>query len=366
MKLTLLTTTFLLPLCFGSAYGQSPQPQEQAQQLNDCAAHAPRQSVVYVDDTDMIKSDTIWILTLAFKLTASMMPGEKLAIVQMSPSQGTSKQIWQGCWPKSSANGGNSIDVLKQQIAFSQQVNDSVTKILNATGRTLQDSMIDGQKPPQKQIIKSLVSDIDRYQKTSQPTVRAIIYSDMAENSDLGSAFSQSTNDVFVNKLGVYFVHGVFYAFGLGKTVYNVQDYNVNAIRFWNNAFKAMSGITESISPDFDIPQVVPQNGSYFDVNLQYEGEQLSGKMALLIDKDGNLIDSWIGISHLTGAGLRGTLLCLKEGTCKLTAKTNGGLVGYGDHENLEMLVNVNATLSGFISVDKPNQFYVDGNKVGF
>jgi hypothetical protein len=136
----------------------------------------------------------------------------------------------------------------------------------------------------------------------------------------------------------------------------------VNSAHFWKYALQAMSGIPKTFSSELSVSQAIPEKWYYFDVNLHYNSQSLPGKLALMIDKNGNLVDSWIGISHLTGVGLQGTFICTNN-ICDLTAKTEGGLVSYNDHEDLQIFLSGNSSLSGVLTVNQTNKFVLDGRK---
>jgi hypothetical protein len=352
-----LVVTTVLATVFGgqNALAQANKPSD------NCQEGSPRQTVVYLDELDMVQTDTVLPLTLAFRLTASLMPGERLTIVKLGTTDGTSKQTWSGCWP----NGNkDAVETLKAQVETSQHINNAVQDVFNSAQRSLKDAMVDAQHPPKKQIIKALTSDIARFKSSVEPTIRAIVYSDLGENSNLGSAYNPG--EMYDNKQNTYFTRGVFYFFGIGKYMVNAGNYNSNAIKFWNNVMAAMSAVVESITPDFDVPTVVPKSGRYYDVTLHYNnGDDLPGKMAILAEDSGKLIDSWIGISHLTGTGVQGTISCDND-TCIISAITQGGLIGYNSREQLDVRVSPNGQLSGTIALDQKTKFLLDGRQMRF
>ena len=55
--------------------------------------------MVYVDDTSIAAGDVAWAKDLANKLKATLTPGERVTVVELSPSQGTSNELWSACWP---------------------------------------------------------------------------------------------------------------------------------------------------------------------------------------------------------------------------------------------------------------------------
>ena len=58
-----------------------------------------RQTVIYVDDSIIATGDTGWARTIYDKLRSTLVPGEPTALVELSPMNGQSTQLWSGCWP---------------------------------------------------------------------------------------------------------------------------------------------------------------------------------------------------------------------------------------------------------------------------
>ena len=92
-------------LCLGypahSAFAQS-SPQlfgSPGLDTSFCKQKTFRQTVVYVDDTSIAAGDVAWAKDLANKLKATLTPGERVTVVELSPSQGTSNELWSACWP---------------------------------------------------------------------------------------------------------------------------------------------------------------------------------------------------------------------------------------------------------------------------
>ena len=142
-----------------------------------------------------------------------------------------SREVWTGCWPDYSAGGSEKLSKsfsffskspLKvlgdQQGFFGSDFAGALSTIFDKHHRSR--TTIDPTNPPEKAILGALSSDGARYAQT-KVTIRAIIYSDMAENSELGSIFKPlpqpPTN--FGKKLGTYLRSSVFYAFGLDGDV---------------------------------------------------------------------------------------------------------------------------------------------------
>ena len=119
--------------------------------------------------------------------------------------------------------------------------------------------IIDPENPVRQSIIHTLASNGARYSHT-QETVRAILCSNLAKNSDPGSIFKPLPNPTvdYGTKLGIFPRRGVFYVFWIGTEIKgdgSVQD----AIRmFWTAAFQSMAANTGGIGTDLNVPNLVP------------------------------------------------------------------------------------------------------------
>ena len=329
-----------------------------------CDAKTVRQTVVYVDDMMMYDGQTGWVPKLDEKLKGTLTPGERVTVVRLSPASGRSHEEWTGCWPAAGARGAASpgglmslfeadpaSELAGQRKYFFAGFGGALTRIYDAAKRA--PAQIDPQSPPQKQLVRALASDDGRF-AGSQTTIRAIIYSDMAENSDLGSAF-RGAGDAPVNygaRLGSYLRRGVFYGFGLGLDVADDAPFNERARAFWAAALRSMAATVEGIDTDLNVPNILPSASFVYPVEMQFEGQTLDGRLSLLADSDGTLVDSWLGISRLGSAALNGTLVCAVDGAgpCRLRAETSAGIATSAPSENLVMHGR-DASLSGTLGV---------------
>src|SRR5271157_4778263 len=179
-----------------------------------------RQTVVYIDDMMMSDGRTEWATKLATKLKATLAPGERVTVVRLSPASGQSNEVWSACWPGYTA-------AERQQLAAGTYIfsRNPLTELDDqekffASGLSAALGRIDPAHPPTKNILRALTSDEARFSQ-SQNTVRAIIFSDLAENSDLGSVFKplpREREDIG-RKLGTHLRRSVFYAYGLSEDV---------------------------------------------------------------------------------------------------------------------------------------------------
>ena len=330
-----------------------------------CRAHNIRQTVIYVDDSLLAPGPSPWLRTIYDKLRATLVPGERTTLVELSPATGQSMERWSGCWPaysqaetaklagESHIFSADPLAALKEQQGFfGRDLGIAVEKIKTSRAGA-GPATIDPADPPQKSIIRALASDGARYAHARE-TIRAILYSDLAENSDLGSVFKQPEAPVnYGDKLGAYLRRSVFYVFGVGVDIKgdgSVQD----AIRtFWEDAFHSMAASIGGIGTDLNVPNIVPVAANDYDLVLKHESDVLNGRLALLSDSDGVLVDSWIGIVRLRNASVNGTFRCRAKGgkpSCTLQGTLGRGVVTTSPSETIS-LSGGDAALNGTIGV---------------
>jgi len=334
-----------------------------------CEKPNPRQTVVYIDDMMMAEGRTDWASKLATKLRATLAPGERVTVVRLSPRSGQSREMWAGCWPglteadRAAAKRGSITDFFSRDAAsrleeqrnfFIRDFGSAMTQIYIDAKRPASAVRIDPANAPEKHIIRALASDEARFSQ-SKITIRAVVYSDMAENSDLGSVFKPlaEQNVNYGKKLGTYLRRSVFYGFGLGETV-NAAAVADDERKFWSAALASMNASIGGLGADLNVPNVVPVHGYAFAVNLAREGQEFDGRLDILVDAEGTLTDSWIGISRLTIAEVSGTFLCqggAEDGTCHLEGTTNSGIATLTPSEAIALTGNQESGMNGHLGV---------------
>lgn len=329
-----------------------------------CRTKNLRQTVVYIDDSSIAQGQTGWVSSLYNKLKGSLVPGEKLTLVQLSPLSGQSEEIWSGCWPnvdeaqmmalshQTSFFSGSPLSELKEQQGFFfRDFGIAATKV-QKKARPAADVTIDPASPPQKSVLRALLSDGARYANAHE-TVRVIMYSDLAENSDLGNAFKVVATPIdYGAQLGTYLRHSVIYAFGVARDMHGNGAVQTNIVAFWRNAFESVAANVAALGSDLTIPNSVPVARHEYNITLQDSGQELPGKLSLLTDHDGNLVDSWVGITRLKTSMLNGTLHCAPEGeSCNLDAQTTSGIVTTSHSENLLLKSDTAGAMIGTLGV---------------
>ncbi|AQS88864.1 hypothetical protein AA101099_2162 [Neoasaia chiangmaiensis NBRC 101099] len=337
-----------------------------------CKQHTVRQTVVYIDDSILVAGNTEWARTIYAKLRATLTPGERTTLVELSPTTGGSTEMWSGCWPAYtpaqsarlasethifSANPLNSIG--EQQGYFFHDFGVAAQKIEQKAARPASAVMIDPASPPSKSVLRTLVSDGARYAHTRE-TVRAILYSDLAENSDLGSVFKPlpAAPVDYGAQLGTYLRRSVFYVFGLGSDMHGQGALQDTTRHFWDNALRSMNATVASFGSDLGVPNILPVREAAYDVTLQDAGQTLPGHLSLLADADGTLVDSWIGITRLRNATLNGVYRCNGPAdalNCMLNATSSGGVVTMSPSENVHLAGRDGQSLKGHIGVPGSN-----------
>ncbi len=329
-----------------------------------CRERTLRQTVAYVDDTVMVEGQTGWALRLADKLRGSLTPGERVTVVRLSPASGQSSEVWSGCWPGLSAAERqrlrgetflfqrNPVDRLEdQQRFFLRDFGAALTAIYAGARRPAEQVHVDAAHPPDKQILRALASDGGRFASSAVP-IRAIVYSDMAENSDLGSVFRPppAAPVAYGERLGAFLRRGVFYAYGLDVDVTGGAGVPEATRAFWGTALRSMAAAVGGLGADLNVPNTLPVLARSYAVTLQLGGQALDGRLSLLVGEGGDLVDSTLGVSRLSSVVVTGTFRCGVE-TCRLDGSTAGGLATSSASEAVELSGPANGTLAGRLGV---------------
>lgn len=335
-----------------------------------CRQPVPRQTVVYVDDTMMVDGRVEWATKLDGKLKATLAPGERVSVVRLSPGSGQSREYWSGCWPGFSdaaraARAGSpgllenvaqlfskseEAEVADQRKYFLRDFGAALTRLYTEAKRPAA-RPIEAAAPPPKQLLRALASDYGRYLHSTQ-TIRAIVYSDFAENSDIGTAFLPvGKQDLsYGPKLGTYLHGGVFYGFGEGEDVTGDPRFGEIARAYWIAALRSLQGTVAGIGPDLNLAEVLPARAYDYAVSLDFDRDQLEGRLSLLVGADGGLVDSWLGIARLGSAALTGTFRCTAL-QCRLEAETLGHLVTEDSPSESLLLNGAPGALAGTLGV---------------
>ena len=356
---------FVLTLGYASAHAQGFLGGQSGLDQKFCDQPSVRQTVVYIDDMFMQEGQRDWASKLYDKLKGTLVPGERVTVVELSPADGQSREAWTGCWPDYPASEREKLS--KGYSFFSKDplkaLGDQQGFFGNGFGGALSDiydkhrqprTLIDPASPPAKAIISALSSDGARYAQT-KVTIRAIIYSDLAESSELASVFrpQPQTPVNFGKRLGTFLRSSVFYAFGLDGDVAGGQDVKEATRALWMNVLGTMSATIGGLGSDLTVPNALPVTSREFSIDLKEGDQPLNGRLSLLADADGGLVDSWIGITRLSTAALSGTMRCQADGggVCTINATTSHGILSDSQSEALTLRGDGTKPLSGLIGV---------------
>jgi hypothetical protein len=184
------------------------------------------------------------------------------------------------------------------------------------------------------------------------------MYSDLAENSDLGSAFRPMPKEplAFGQKLGTYLRRGVFYDYGMGETIGGNPAFAETARAFWSGALRSMAAVIIGLGADLNVPNTLPVRAFAWPISMDFGDQQLEGRLSLLVGESGNLVDSWIGISRLGSSSLSGTFSCTngEEHGCRLDAETANGIATNAPAESVK-LAGDSKSLQGTLGVRGQN-----------
>lgn len=295
---------------------------------------SPRQTLIYVDEKTLVKGETQWAKDLLAKLSANLMPSEPVTLVKLATETGETQELWKGCYPDYTAtefakikheNGGffgsDPVKQLKnQQAFFRKQLGDALGKLLNQSGRNRSEFQINVTQPPKRQIIRALSNDGARFDST-HGAIRAIIYSDMVENSDLGSSLKLKAGSVTTN-LALDFKNAVFYVYGAGSTLSEQGAITDGIKSYWEAFLNSAEGHLLGFGSNLIIAGSVPVNLQTYAVEIfiNKDKDTRRGKMQFFIDRDGHLQDSFITVANNRQSILQEGAFACQEASCSLSA----------------------------------------------
>lgn len=342
-----------------------------------CKDKTFRQTVVYVDANSVKQGITAWAADLENKLRATLTPGERVSLIELLPTDGTSTELWSACWPDYTAAQRNILakktyffssnplnDLAKQQGFFFNGFGAAITQIFIAQAKNKMGDQPQLKGAPKEEIVEALASDGARFSQSNQ-TIRVIVYTNAAQNSTLGSVYDHTTPSPsdYGKMLGTFFRHSIFYFFGVQSTLPDDPTYLADAHSFWNGALSSMDSTVAGFGSDLSVANDVPTVDHRFHITLKRNNLDLSGLLYVMTDADGNLIDSWMGVSRLGFVSLTGTFTC-SANLCSLNATTNQGLVTTSNTETLTLKGNLTKNLNGSIGVQGSVTFPVVASAV--
>lgn len=342
-----------------------------------CSDKTFRQTVVYVDANSVKPGVTAWATDLENKLRATLTPGERVSLIELLPTDGTSTELWSACWPDYAAAQRSILakktyffssnplnDLSKQQGFFFNGFGAAITQIFIAQAKVKGSDQPVLKGAPKEEIVEALASDGARFSQSNQ-TIRVIVYTKAAQNSTLGSVYDHAnpSSADYGKMLGTFFRHSIFYFFGVQSTVPDDPTYLADAHSFWNVALSSMDSTVAGFGSDLSVANAVPVANHRFRITLNRNNLDLSGLLYVMTDADGDLIDSWMGVSRLGFVSLTGTFTC-SANLCSLNATTNQGLVTTSNTETLALKGNIKKNMNGSIGVQGSVTFPVVASAV--
>lgn len=352
-----LPTSFMLLSAVLSVAPARAQMFSPNRERSFCKLNPPRQTIVYIQDNLMRPGHVAWARSLDSKLHGSLMPGEKVTVVRLSPEVGTATEVWSGCWPNYSAEQKKEIrkksyffsasplrSLKKYQKIFLNQFGGALTDVYAASikARLFKHGIADRSK---SMLLEAFSSDGARY-SSDNDIKRVIVYSNLYQNSGQGSDVSgpPGSQPNYGSRLGTYFRDAIFYVYGV-HSLPSDSDYQQSASRFWKNALSSMHAAVGGIGADLNIPNVVPARGTSIAVAMTHDSVKLFGRLNLLVSSEGDLVDSFLRLSRLGAVAITGTYRCAPK--CRLSAQTLGPFTTTSNQESLNMNANDKGVLSG-------------------
>ena len=343
-----------------------------------CEIKSPRQTLIYVDDKTLVKGETQWAKDLLAKLSGNLMPSEPVTLVKLAPETGETQELWKGCYPDYTAtefvkikseNGGffgsDPVKQLKnQQAFFRKQLGDALGKLLNQSGHNRSEVQIDITQPPKKQIIRALSNDGARFDST-HGVIRAIIYSDMIENSDLGSSLKPKAEIPPATNLALDFKNTVFYVYGAGSTLSEQGAIKDGIKSYWEAFLNSAEGHLLGFGSNLMVASNVPVTLQTYAVEIYINKDKdiRRGKMQLFIDRDGHLQDSFITVANKRQSMLQeGSFIC-QDASCTLSTHAPTSVITAQGSAELNLAGSLD-NLKGTIQI--PNAKLPDGRDAVF
>ncbi|QFT83425.1 hypothetical protein FIU88_00405 [Halomonas sp. THAF12] len=331
-----------------------------------------RRTLVYVDKQSLsLSSDEQgWFSALNQALQQTMTTAEPLEIIVLDSADGTAKAHGPGlCYPVIEeryhgrfANSGISglltndlidqLPDLQQEIVV--QMQDMVVPEYADAPETRR--QMAAEQVEQRHLLRALQSDSARF--VSDTPSRVILYSDMLENSDLaelpailnGSDEDRLTlaSDALESLPRLDFQGAMVYGFGTGQSLDDPAATDALS-EFMQQAVYQANGYPIAFSRELAVRPIRPSMSNSYDMTIKVENRELKGRMQLMSDADGRLVDSYLDL----GAGNRsshfdsGRLICSQDDQCQLEGKLATALL-FEDPENV-FLEGSRETLSGHL-----------------
>jgi hypothetical protein len=151
--------------------------------------------------------------------------------------------------------------------------------------------------------------------------IRVLIYSDMVENSDLGSSLKPKAESAAAN-LALDFKNAVFYVYGAGSTLSGQGAITDGIKSYWETLFNSAEGHLLGFGPNLIVASNVPLTLQTYTVEISINDKDVRrGKMQLFIDREGHLQDGFITVAIKRQSVLQEGSFTCQDASCTLSAR---------------------------------------------
>ncbi|WP_346796623.1 hypothetical protein R5M92_14200 [Halomonas sp. Bachu 37] len=354
--------TFLLSTAAASVEAQGlfrGQSGSICTQAEEAGIEPIRRTLVYVDrqSLSLDPADLGWFGALNQMLQQTMTTAEPLEMVILDSVEGTAKAHGESlCYPvieeryheRFVSSGISSFltnDLLDQipelQKEFVVQMQNLIAPgYVDAPANIAKRSV---ERIESRHLLRALQSDAARF--SSDLPTRVILYSDMIENSDLvdlTAVLSSSPEErvamadtALASLPRLDFQGAMVYGYGTGATLDNPSA--VEALSgFMQQVIYLANGYPVALSRELAVQPIRPSVVTSYDMNIEVEERQIKGRMQLMSDNGGRIIDSYLDLgtgnrsSHLDS----GRLVCSQDAQCQFEGELATALL-FEDPEKL-------------------------------
>lgn len=301
-----------------------------------CEYPSARKTVIYLDQSIIGRKDEDWFRDLLNKM--QYLPSERIEVVQIKSETGRAESVWSVCHPSLSTVDYNREKSQRGvfEVSIDKELKTAENLFNKLLGQAIAAPLVDTKlvnKPqysvsslPKKSLIEALYFDSKRYDL--ERSIRIVIFSDMAENSEwlpLGELSGESAAKSFAKKASkrwaVNFNNAEVFAYGVGYT-YRDAELAKNLNTFWDYWFNKSSAYLASYEPQLSFNN---SDENFTPVSFsgkmkQENGSEAAVELRLGLGDNNNLINSWFGI-HEMRFPISGDYKCDEKQACSLTAK---------------------------------------------
>ena len=267
-----------------------------------------RQTVLYLDQGIIAKTDTVWYRDIVNKL--KFLPGEKLQVITVKDGGSEVELAWEACYPGYTPT---KYAEMKEKGGFSRlflgDVDDQIKKDLTFFNNNFKRALAHPlaatrheQKPrfsaatfPNKKLVEALYYDAKRLDLENGIS-RVIIFSDMIEKSQLVAHQEldpQAAATIAAERFPMFLNYSSFYIYGINYT-HGESELNTQMERFWRTYLLQSGANIEHYGSQL----VLPRTNELFAVNsysgflTQSDGRKVAAKLRLGYYPDGELVHS--------------------------------------------------------------------------